>query len=299
MEVEEDASRVAKTLAFVYVNAKGDEKRVQLTRWRESGLYLQGFDVDGRWKTYRIDRVRAYENGAETWLHEPFQKPPVLPNRLEVKVAKKGPQILFTGFKKEPGPNGGLSQRQSLEKMAEAAGFKVVKSVTQNLLYLVCGATAGPKKIESARAKKVFLLKKPDFEQLVETGELPDVECQRLGDMGRPGDLQQFVLSVQAWAYGVELEHVEAVFGMEFLEGDVFHHKSEAGRYLQVAYNSEDGHIEVHTGLQGVAGSRRGHVVDAEQLAYWLQFGSAPLCVQDVFRGNSKAGLLAWQLASS
>lgn len=299
MESEDAVQRVSETLAFVYVNAKGDEKTVQLTRWRESGRYLQGFADDGRWKTYRIDRVLAYVNGDEALLKVPFQGSPPLPNSFGIRISDDRPQMLFTGFKKEAGPKGQLSERHALEEKAEAAGFKVVQTVTKNLLYLVCGVTAGPTKIEKARAKSVFILRKIDFEQLIETGELPDSECQRLGDMGRPDDIQQFTLSLQSWAYAIGPQHAEAVYAMDFREGDVYHHQTEAGRYLQVVYNAEDGQIEVHAGLEGVEGTRRGYAVDAEQMSYWLHVGRAPKSVHDVFRGNSKAGLLAWQLPVS
>lgn len=296
------SSDPVESLHFVYANAKAEKKDVVLDRWRESGLYLQGFDVDGRWKTYRIDRIAAYPTGSDALLVDPFQVAPPLPAKINsirtpgIRSYTGQPEILFTGFKKEVMPGSKFSERDVLEAAGVSAGFKVVKTVTKNLLYLVCGPTAGPSKIEKARAKRVFLLRKIDFETLVESGVLPDSECQRLGDMGRPDDFEQFALSVQSWAYTVGPQHIDAAFAMDFKEGDVYHSKSAAGHYLQVAYNTDDGRIEVHSGQEGVTGSRRGYLVDAEQMAYWLQIGRAPHGVDDVFRGTSKAGLLAWQL---
>ncbi|WP_421866606.1 BRCT domain-containing protein [Motiliproteus sp.] len=74
-------------------------------------------------------------------------------------------QVCFTGF--------GASKREALTLLAGENKFKVVGSVTKKLDYLVCGDSAGPKKIEKAESQGVQSLNEEQFVALVETGVLP------------------------------------------------------------------------------------------------------------------------------
>jgi NAD-dependent DNA ligase len=74
-------------------------------------------------------------------------------------------EVCFTGF--------GRSKKEELAELAEAKGFKVVKSVTKNLHFLCGDEDAGDKKVADAEAKGAQILSESEFRQLAETGELP------------------------------------------------------------------------------------------------------------------------------
>lgn len=73
-----------------------------------------------------------------------------------------GPEILFTGFKKE--------DRARLEDAAESAGMVVRKSVTHGLDYLCAGPTAGPAKMAQAEDQGVLIIGVEDFYRICEEG---------------------------------------------------------------------------------------------------------------------------------
>ena len=75
-------------------------------------------------------------------------------------------EVCFTGFS--------AGERDDLMNLASSAGMHVVKSVTTNLRILCAGATAGPKKLEKARANSVAVLSELQFRRLLETGEMPE-----------------------------------------------------------------------------------------------------------------------------
>lgn len=58
------------------------------------------------------------------------------------KRPKRGPEVCFTGFKK--------NERLELEALARAAGWEPVGSVTVSLKYLCTGFRAGPNKVQDA-----------------------------------------------------------------------------------------------------------------------------------------------------
>ena len=64
-------------------------------------------------------------------------------------------QVCFTGF--------GSSEKDELGKLAEAAGYRVVTSVTKDLQILVAGSGAGPSKLEKAEQQGTKVLTKEDF----------------------------------------------------------------------------------------------------------------------------------------
>lgn len=152
-------------LGFVYRNAAGVVSQRRLTSWAEVGHYLEGFDeAAGKFCTFRKDRVVEYLDGAHAALIEPHSSPPP---RIQTASPKDDrPQILFTGF--------GAAQRALLENHAEEAGLKVVKTVTQTLVFLCAGPNAGPTKVQKARLQKVYIIREGELDALLRTGELPD-----------------------------------------------------------------------------------------------------------------------------
>lgn len=155
-------------LSFHYRDGKGKEADWVVSKWKESGRYISGWTESG-YRTFRKDRVICYRNSGETLLSDPFSVPPPKIERFKRAV---GPEMLFTGFP--------AVQRASLEMRATEAGMVVVKSVTKNLTFLCGGPTAGPVKLEKARAAGVWILNQPMFFQLLETGELPEDEPEWL-----------------------------------------------------------------------------------------------------------------------
>lgn len=155
-------------LEFVYRNGRGDIKTHKLAQgWKEAGKYLSGHsEEDGAWRTFLIFRVVEYLAGSAELLKNSHQAPP------EKLVKESRSEILFTGFL--------AADRSRLEEFAEASGMKVVKTVTAKLLYLCAGANAGPKKVEAARERGLYILSEADLQKLIETGELPDAESDSL-----------------------------------------------------------------------------------------------------------------------
>ena len=81
------------------------------------------------------------------------------------KTAEKLDQICFTGFNP--------TDRNALEAMARESHLEVVKSVTKKLRYLCTGPNAGPAKLIKAKDQHVILMSPEQFENMLETGELP------------------------------------------------------------------------------------------------------------------------------
>jgi len=147
-------------VSFIYEDARGQTKAWRLAKWSEVGKYLQGVCVEDRkFRTFRKDRIVSYDDGAEHILFEPWVAPPP-------KLTSK-PDILFTGFPK--------ARRAELEALAEAHGMVVRKTVTKGLVFLCCGANAGPTKIEAARDKGCFLMLESAFLLMLETGEVEEL----------------------------------------------------------------------------------------------------------------------------
>ncbi|MFM2347639.1 MAG: NAD-dependent ligase LigA [Pseudomonadota bacterium] len=74
-------------------------------------------------------------------------------------------EVCFTGF--------GATKKDELGKIAEAAGLRVVTSVTKRLFFLVAGAGAGPSKMAKAVQQGVKVISEDDFSMFLETGLIP------------------------------------------------------------------------------------------------------------------------------
>lgn len=302
----------SKVLGFEYCNSQGEIKDVHLIGWRESGRYLLGRCLeDGKFKTYRIDRIRKYFADVSTLLVNPVQlAPPKL--RVSDTNTSDSLQVCFTGFTGD--------QKIALQEQALANGLTVVQSVTKNLKFLVCGSNAGPKKIKQARDRSIYILSAVQFELLLETGELPDDQIVLAGNRSFAERIENPSNVFNGWRYKVQEWHwsafsvcvrqfvdsvsaevihswsrISGVF--DFHEGDVFYDVNNQDNFLQVAYNSEDGILEIHE----VFGRKpaQGYQVTEEQFAFWLETGIRPKTVLSIYRGNSHSGLLMWRLSDS
>jgi hypothetical protein len=310
--LEELSADQSKVVGFEYCNSQGEIKDVHLIGWRESGCYLLGRCLeDGKFKTYRIDRIKRYFSDVSVVLQNPVQLPPPKLKSSSLDKAD-GLQVCFTGFTAD--------QKKVFEEQAITAGLAVVQSVTKNLKFLVCGANAGPKKIEQARDRSIYILSSAQFGLLIETGELPDDQVVLVGQRSFAERLDNPSLVFKDWHYKAEEWHWSA-FGVsvrqfvvpgstavasawsqmsgvyDFHQGDVFYDAVNQANFLQVAYNSEDGTLEIHE----VFGKEpaEGYQVTEEQFAFWLETGIRPNTALRIYRGNSRSGALMWRLSDS
>lgn len=74
--------------------------------------------------------------------------------------------ICFTGFSK--------ADKEQLITLARDNSMQVRGEVTKHLDILCYGYNAGPKKLEKALAQGVMILNRHQFENLLETGEVPE-----------------------------------------------------------------------------------------------------------------------------
>ncbi len=102
------------------------------------------------------EQIRALTD-REAWAWVYSEHPP--------KTKEKLDQICFTGFDQ--------TVRAALEARAREAHLEVVKSITKSLRYLCTGPNAGPSKLEKAKEQHVVLMSPEQFENMIETGELP------------------------------------------------------------------------------------------------------------------------------
>lgn len=150
-------------LHFIYKDAAGETKDFLLSRWKENSRYIQG-RLEGETfpRTFRKDRIVEILEGADQLLGD---SAPPAPDPKPTAQPDQRPQILFTGFK--------AADRARLESVADAGGFRVMKTAGKTLAVLCIGYNAGPTKVEAAREAGAFILTEPELLQLIETGELP------------------------------------------------------------------------------------------------------------------------------
>ena len=153
-------------LQFIYTGTAGEPKLREVSSWSEEGHYIVGNDASagGAPRTFRKDRIAEYLDGCEAFLATPFAGPPPKLSRTEPEESR--PQILFTGF--------AAALRSDLEIQCGAAGLKVVRTVTQQLVFLCAGPNAGPSKVAKARVQGAFIVTQADLPALLESGVLPD-----------------------------------------------------------------------------------------------------------------------------
>ena len=159
------------SLHFDYRKADGSESMRRVTEWSEQGHYVVGFDeLAKQIRTFRKDRITRYHDGCEGLLMHPKDEPP--PRIVRSAPADQRPQILFTGFT--------AALRADLEQQCNAAGLRVMKTVSLTLTFLCAGPNAGPAKVAKARLKGAYVLSADDLPEFLETGELPDAAVDGL-----------------------------------------------------------------------------------------------------------------------
>ena len=161
---------------FIYQDAEGHISYKEIEVADRSDDYLEGYylDTDSR-RTFRIDRIletlTEFDDSDERVLHHQENAGPVkeyAPRARRPKLRprrSRGVVVCFTGFKS--------AIRDELEATASDAGFLVVKSVTQDLSFLIAGDTAGPAKLSKAEGMGVQILDELEFELMASTGEVP------------------------------------------------------------------------------------------------------------------------------
>ncbi|MDO8908896.1 MAG: BRCT domain-containing protein [Pseudohongiella sp.] len=148
-------------LKFIYEDAQGNMSAREVSSWRESKEYIDGFCLAaGEGRTFRKDRILRFISGDEL-----LQIPSVSQSKSTQKAKVSKTEILFTGFSSE--------DRLELEQKAKNAGMMVRKSVTQNLHYLCAGENAGPNKIAEAEHAGTIIIDESEFNDLVELGLVP------------------------------------------------------------------------------------------------------------------------------
>ena len=305
-------------LSFDYWGRNGLEQ-ASLLKWYESGRYLVGMCLqDGRRKAYRIDLVQSYHDGAERLLKRPRQDGPW--GILAAKIGRSGKtlQVHFAGFT----PAG----TAELRSQAEAAGWQVmVSGITKTLDFLVIGAGVSEQLVDKARRQWVYILTEEQYQDLNQRGQFDDEVRLGFGSRSYSNQIGDPKVYFADWHFAIGQHHwntlgvnlrtftrqkddgeverydawaLDALQGFDFRAGDMFYPRSgDGGLYLQVAYNTEDGEVEVHQGRHNSNEKRQGYLAGYEQLAFWLETGRRPTTLRRVFRGNSRAGLLGWELS--
>ena len=307
----------AAMLSFEYQGRQGAELAT-LLNWSESGHYLVGFCLqDGRRKAYRIDLIQTYRDGAERWLKQPRQDGPAAMLASRKGLSRKELQLYAEGFDD--------TKTKKLGDQARAAKFRVMSGVTKFVDFLVVGAGASDKLVEKARQQSAYILAEEQFLDLIGRGSFDDDPRQGFGSRSYAVQVGDPVQYFSGWHFAIGRHHwntlgvdlrtftrkladdeverydawaLDALQGFDFRAGDMFYPRSgDGGLYLQVAYNTEDGEVEVHQGRHDSNEKRQGYLAGYEQLAFWLETGLRPTTLRQVFRGNSRAGLLGWTLS--
>jgi NAD-dependent DNA ligase len=158
---------------IIYVNASNEVSYRNLEVIDEDERYIIAVGVDGGPpKTFRKDRVledvASIDDPGVAKKVEGYQRRyAIIPNasREQWTNRQQKPEICFTGFR--------ANEKAILMQHAEERGFFVRASVSGSLKFLVCGDTAGPSKMKSAREQGAFILGRDDYYRLAATGELP------------------------------------------------------------------------------------------------------------------------------
>ncbi|HHF3866767.1 TPA: BRCT domain-containing protein [Haemophilus influenzae] len=159
-------------IEFTYTNAQGETSEREVRVDYTDDVYIEGYCyVAGDNRTFRLDRIDGLieQNGEFYTVDEWLEQRGIRKNQYQSKLSSKSTssqlEICFTGFSKV--------DREYLESLAEIHDFKVRKTVTKNLNFLIMGDNAGPTKINSAIDVGATLLDENEFKTMIETGEIP------------------------------------------------------------------------------------------------------------------------------
>lgn len=158
---------------FTYKNAEGEiaDRDVKVCTAATNGqgnAYVEGYCLEKRAnRTFKLDRIIGSLTRAETgeimtandWFSElssvsvSTDTKVIRPPKKTITVAapNEAPSILFTGFKR--------AEREAMEQLAENAGWRIRKTVSMTLDYLVIGDNAGPSKLKEATSLGVEIVK--------------------------------------------------------------------------------------------------------------------------------------------
>jgi len=75
-------------------------------------------------------------------------------------------QICFTGFN--------TTEKKQLIAIAKNSDMHIAKSITKDLDFLCIGNNAGPAKLKKAKDQNVVIVTEKQFNNMIETGELPE-----------------------------------------------------------------------------------------------------------------------------
>lgn len=154
--------------SFIYQDGNGKITSRNIYSISETAEHIQARCLlTGALKTFRKDRILEEIKNIgiveERLAYHIKNNPPLKkPTRRPFDVW----DVCFTGFKK--------ADKDDLLKLAKDAELVVRSSVTHNLTFLCCGYNAGPKKIEKARQQGVLILSEMQFNQMLDTGEIPE-----------------------------------------------------------------------------------------------------------------------------
>lgn len=163
-------------IEFTYTNADGITKHRKVRVVHVDDVYIEGYcHTANDTRTFRLDRIDGLieQEGeyypVEEWLERQGIYTVKYRPKLQIKKSKSNPlEICFTGFSK--------ADKEHLEIIAKVHDFKVRKTVTHNLNFLVTGYNAGPSKIDAAISVGAILLNESQFRKMIETGEI--TKCQ-------------------------------------------------------------------------------------------------------------------------
>ncbi len=141
-------------------------------------VHIQGWcAINGSPRTLRFDHVLEFhDTPAEAEAYFEYAKIKLTQEGFQFETKRSSgasryssPEtmdICFTGFKK--------SDKELLVTLAKENGMSVRGEVTKHLDILCYGYNAGPKKLEKALEQGVMILNRHQFENLLETGEVPE-----------------------------------------------------------------------------------------------------------------------------
>ncbi|MDC0620905.1 hypothetical protein OAP27_02345 [Candidatus Pseudothioglobus singularis] len=162
-----------KIMFLVYKNRYNEVKAYTVDAIAQDETYLDVFDIQAdRIKTFRKSNILSIEDKLEVaeFRAKLLQKDYQIIERKKrtanskVNNIKGALEVCFTGFPKD--------EKSELIKYVNDNGLIHRKSITKNLGLLVCGKTAGWKKIETANKYNVPRVFGADgFYNFLETGE--------------------------------------------------------------------------------------------------------------------------------
>ncbi len=166
-------------LICVYRNARGEggvqhiiELQTKKANTNDYHYFIGWSVLQDKVKTLRSDRVlQTFNTAEEAELALSKMDIPLSTHRedYEPKYHISRPDafdICFTGFKK--------ADKEELTKLAQDNDINICKSITLHLDMLCYGYNAGPIKLRKAMNKGIFIVNREQFENFLETGEIPE-----------------------------------------------------------------------------------------------------------------------------